>query len=94
MSAAATSATAKRATRMARRMAGIAPTTGARGMTAATAAAGVMHELRDDDGLGDDVAAVLAFVGFLLLAAFGIGGRTDGLRLDELQGVSTAFRAG
>ena len=75
-------------------MAGIAPTTGARGITASTAAAGVMHELRDNNGLGDDIAAMLAFVGFLLLAAGGIGGRTDSLRFDELQGVSAAFRAG
>ena len=93
MAATTTASTTKRTTRMTRRMAGIAPTTGARGITAATATAGVMHELRNDDGLGDNVAAVLAFVGFLLFAAFGIGGRTDRLRIDEFQGVDAAFRA-
>ena len=86
-------ATAKRATRMTRRMARIASTARGAGRITTTAAA-VMYKLRNDDGLGDNVAAALAFVSFLLLAVCGIGGRTDGLRLDEFQGISTAFRAG
>ena len=53
-----------------------------------------MHQLRYDDSLGDDVAAMLAFVGLHFLAAVAVVGFANGLRLDELQGVGTAFRAG
>ena len=74
-------------------MARIASTAGRTGRITAAAAAGVMHKLRDNDSLGDDVTTMLALVGFLLLTTFGIGGRTDGLGLDELQGVGTTFRA-
>lgn len=62
-----TVAAAKRTTRMTRRMARIASTAGGAGrITAATTA--VMHKLRDDDGLHDDLATMLADVGFFLLS--------------------------
>ena len=53
-----------------------------------------MHQLGNHHRLRQDVAAMLADVGFEFFAVLGIVGLLDGLGFRQFRGVRTAFRAG